>query len=140
MKSNNVTYVDPDHTWTTRGTLKRNLYYEDNLHLTEKGNDAKAISTTLNVWGMGRGLKTSAKSSTNWPTASTRTPTSSAHTSPPPTTRKSAASRRAPKTPKRTLKTKTKYQQHQKERQQPQEEIHKHHDRRTATSVTTQTT
>ena len=49
---NDVTYIDPDHTWTTLGgTLNRNLYYRDNLHLVEKGNEklAKAITTPFNV-------------------------------------------------------------------------------------------
>ena len=34
MNSNDVTYIDPDHTWTTSGgILNTNLYYKDNLHL-----------------------------------------------------------------------------------------------------------
>ena len=50
--NNNVTYIDPDHTWaTSAGALNTNLYYKDNLHFTEKGNEklAKAIRTALNV-------------------------------------------------------------------------------------------
>ena len=52
MNNNNITYIDPDHTWTTSaGTLNMNLYYKDNLHLIEKGNEklAKAIITAFNV-------------------------------------------------------------------------------------------
>ena len=52
MNKNNVTYIDPDHTWTTSdGTLNTNLYCKDNLHLIEKGNEklAKAITTAFNV-------------------------------------------------------------------------------------------
>ena len=52
MNNNNITYIDPDHTWaTSAGTLNMNLYYKDNLHLIEKGNEklAKAIITAFNV-------------------------------------------------------------------------------------------
>ena len=52
MNNNNVTYIDPDHTWTTSsGTLNTNLYYKENLHLIEKRKKklAKAVTTTLNV-------------------------------------------------------------------------------------------
>ena len=39
MNNNDVTFIDPDHTWTiSGGTLNNNLYYKDNLHLVEKGN------------------------------------------------------------------------------------------------------
>ena len=50
--NNNVTYIDPEHTWTTLGgTLNTNLYYKDTLYLIQKGNEklAKGISTALNV-------------------------------------------------------------------------------------------
>ena len=50
--NNNITYIDLDHTWTTSaGTLNMNLYYKDNLHLIEKGNEklANAITTAFNV-------------------------------------------------------------------------------------------
>ena len=53
--NNNFTYIDPDHTWiTSGGALNTNLYYIDNLHLIEKGNEklAKPISTVLNVRGL----------------------------------------------------------------------------------------
>ena len=34
MNNNDVTYIDPDHRWTTSGgILNTNLYYKDNLHL-----------------------------------------------------------------------------------------------------------
>ena len=52
MNNNDVVYIDPDHTWTTSGgILNTNLYYKDNLHLVEKGNEkiAKAITTAFNV-------------------------------------------------------------------------------------------
>ena len=52
MNKNDVTYIDPDHTWTTSGgTFSTNLYYKDNLHLVEKGNEklVKAITTPFNV-------------------------------------------------------------------------------------------
>ena len=52
MNNNYVTYLDPDHIWTTSGgILNTNLYYKDNLHLVEKGNEklAKAITTAFNV-------------------------------------------------------------------------------------------
>ena len=55
MKSNNIIYIDPDHTWTTSaGILNMNLYYKDNLLLIEKGNEklAKAITTAFNVRGL----------------------------------------------------------------------------------------
>ena len=44
--NNDVTYIDANHTWiTSGGTLNKNLYYKDNLHLIEKRNEklAKAI-------------------------------------------------------------------------------------------------
>ena len=47
-----VTYIDPDHTWTTSGAmLNTNLHYKD---LIEKGNEklVKAISTALNIEGL----------------------------------------------------------------------------------------
>ena len=53
--NNNVTYIDPDHTSTTSGgTLNTNLYYKDNLHLIEKGNEklTEAITTAFNVGGV----------------------------------------------------------------------------------------
>ena len=52
MNKNDVSYIDPDHKWTTAGgILNMNLYYKDNLHLVEKGNEklAKAITTAFNV-------------------------------------------------------------------------------------------
>ena len=52
MNNNYVTYLDPDHTWTTSGgILNTNLNYKDNLHLVEKGNEklAKAITTAFNA-------------------------------------------------------------------------------------------
>ena len=55
MNNNNITYIDPDETWTTSaGTLITNLYYKDNLHLIEKGNEklAKAITIAFNVGGL----------------------------------------------------------------------------------------
>ena len=53
--NNNITYIDLDHTWTTSaGTLNMNLYYKDNLHLIEKGNEklANTIRTAFNVRGL----------------------------------------------------------------------------------------
>ena len=52
MNKTDVTYIDPDHTWTTSGgTFSTNLYYKDNLHLVEKGKEklVKAITTPFNV-------------------------------------------------------------------------------------------
>ena len=52
MNNNNVTYIDLDHTWIKPGgMLNTHLYYNDNLHLVEKGNEklAKAITTAFNV-------------------------------------------------------------------------------------------
>ena len=52
MNNNDVAYIDPDHRWTTSGgILNTNLYYKDNLHLVEKGNEKleKAITTAFNV-------------------------------------------------------------------------------------------
>ena len=52
MNSNDVTYIDPHHTWiTSGGILNTSLYYKDNLHLVEKGNKKleKAIATAFNV-------------------------------------------------------------------------------------------
>ena len=52
MNNSNITYIDAEHTWTTSaGTLNVNLYYKDNLHLTEKRNEKleKAITTAFNV-------------------------------------------------------------------------------------------
>ena len=52
MNNNNITYIDAEHKWTTSaGTLNMNLYYKDNLHLTEKRNEKleKAITTAFNV-------------------------------------------------------------------------------------------
>ena len=63
MINNNFAYIDPEHIWiTSGGTLNTNLYNKDDLHLIEKGNEklAKAKLTAL--------------TSTNCPTASTRTP------------------------------------------------------------------
>ena len=50
MNKNDVTYINPDHTWTG-GTLDTNLYYKDNLHLVKKENEklAKAITTAFDV-------------------------------------------------------------------------------------------
>ena len=48
--NNDVTYIDPQHTWkTSAGTLNTNLYYKDNLDLIKKGNKkpAKAVITNL---------------------------------------------------------------------------------------------
>ena len=50
--NNKVVYRDPVHAWTTSGgTLNKNLYYKDNLHLIEKGNEKlpKRITTIFNV-------------------------------------------------------------------------------------------
>ena len=52
MNKNDVTYIDPDHIWTTSGgILITNLYYKDKSYLVEKGNEklAKAITTAFNV-------------------------------------------------------------------------------------------
>ena len=54
VKTNNsdITYIDPDNTWTTSGSkLNTNHYYKDNLHLVEKGNGklAKAVTTVFNM-------------------------------------------------------------------------------------------
>ena len=52
MNNNFITYIDPDHTWTSSGgALNTNHYFKDNLHLIEKGNEklAKAITTALNM-------------------------------------------------------------------------------------------
>ena len=39
MNNNDVTFIDPDHTWTiSGGTLNKNLYCKGNLDLVEKGN------------------------------------------------------------------------------------------------------
>ena len=104
MNNNNITYVDPDHTWSTSGgILNMNLYDRDNLHLVEKGNEKLAKTTTA----FNDDLKTAAKSSRNWPTVSTGMPTTTAET-PLSTTRRPATSRRVPKTSKRTTKAKTK--------------------------------
>ena len=54
MNNNDVTYIDPDHIWTTSGgMLITNLYYKDKLYLVEKGNEklAKAMTTAFNVGG-----------------------------------------------------------------------------------------
>ena len=55
MSNKNITYIDPEHTWTTSaGTLNMNLYYKDSLHLIKKENEklAKAITTAFNVRGL----------------------------------------------------------------------------------------
>ena len=45
MNNNDVIYLDPDHTRTTSGSiLNTNLYYEDNLHLVEKGKEKLALA------------------------------------------------------------------------------------------------
>ena len=96
--NNNLTYIDPDHTWTTSaGALNTNLYYKDNLHLIEKGNEtlAKAIITALNVGNL-------KQPPASRPPASTRTPTLSTGTQITAVTRSPASSGRARKTPKRT--------------------------------------
>ena len=123
--NNNITYIDLDHTWTTSaGTLNINLYYKDNLHLIEKGNEklANTITTAFNVRGL--------KQQQNLPEISQQQ--QQEH---PQHQQKRHQNQQGngqqhreefQKHQKERQKQTPKYQQHQKERQQPQEEIKKH--------------
>ena len=87
---NNVTYIDPDHTWTTSaGALNTNLCYKDNLHLIEKGNET--LAKAINVGNL-------KQPPASRPPASTRTPTLSTGTQITAVTRSPASSGRARKT------------------------------------------